>query len=779
MADGSCMVFIRLMIRDAPNFTFDRVSVGMSEEEELVYIYDEKQQNRQRRTTRRAPPPEPIAAKRNDGVTFNRGDTVLVASDEEAPYVGIIAQFVNSVKGSIQVKLLWFSRPGDMSPELREKVQAQDRELFVTADSDENDPEVLINPVQVVSKDIWNSLSAEEREKSYFCQRASAGIGFEVGPELDWDKLYKGSETDFEAFQRQVKGYFAPPPEPEPQTPKRGRGRPPKRKIDEDQGPSKRAKLDGDSDEDDEFYDAEDNGLKGEEMEDGEYMEGGEAEPGSDPELDDDDGQEEEEEEDLDLDDEDEEEQRQKKSRSKQSPRKSQGGRKKTPNLKPNVPVHKKTPSPKKRRHQIGTGGGDSKAVRAILPTRSPMKPKGEEVQSVPVSPHKIAREKLHVASVPDSLPCREDEFSQIFLTLESAINAGTGTCVYISGTPGTGKTATVREVIAQLELRSDDGELAPFKFLEINGMKLINPHSSYEMLWEVMTGEKVGSNTAMVALENEFKRFDDNRVPMVVLMDELDQLVTKNQTVMYNFFNWPTFTHSRLIVIAVANTMDLPERMLSNKISSRLGLTRIQFPGYSHTQLKEIIYSRLEGETSALVEKDAVEFAARKIAGVSGDARRALDICRRAVELAEISGSAPQPTVTIENIKQAISETTNSPVAVYVRSLPLAGKVLLCAVIARVRRSGVIDNALADVLEETSRLVRLSPNAEKYTMVLFPQGRVRMEGFLGALTELVEGGILVQQSMRGERSANIRLSANEEDIRTAFKNDTDVQGML
>jgi origin recognition complex subunit 1 len=42
--------------------------------------------------------------------------------------------------------------------------------------------------------------------------------------------------------------------------------------------------------------------------------------------------------------------------------------------------------------------------------------------------------------------------------------------------------------------------------------------------------------------------------------MDELDLLVTAKQTVMYNFF------------VAVANTMDLPERMLSNKISSRLG---------------------------------------------------------------------------------------------------------------------------------------------------------------------------------------------------------------
>jgi Cdc6-like AAA superfamily ATPase len=54
--------------------------------------------------------------------------------------------------------------------------------------------------------------------------------------------------------------------------------------------------------------------------------------------------------------------------------------------------------------------------------------------------------------------------------------------------------------------------------------------------------------------------------------MDELDWLVTKRQTVMYNFFDWPNRANSQFIVIAVANTMDLPERALSNKVSSRLG---------------------------------------------------------------------------------------------------------------------------------------------------------------------------------------------------------------
>ena len=39
----------------------------------------------------------------------------------------------------------------------------------------------------------------------------------------------------------------------------------------------------------------------------------------------------------------------------------------------------------------------------------------------------------------------------------------------------------------------------------------------------------------------------------------------------MYNIFDWPTKQHARLIVLAVANTMDLPERIMIKRVSSRL----------------------------------------------------------------------------------------------------------------------------------------------------------------------------------------------------------------
>lgn len=56
-----------------------------------------------------------------------------------------------------------------------------------------------------------------------------------------------------------------------------------------------------------------------------------------------------------------------------------------------------------------------------------------------------------------------------------------------------------------------------------------------------------------------------------MLLADELDMLWTKNQEVLYNLLDWPSRRNSLLIVLAVANTMDLPERVIQNKISSRM----------------------------------------------------------------------------------------------------------------------------------------------------------------------------------------------------------------
>ena len=62
---------------------------------------------------------------------------------------------------------------------------------------------------------------------------------------------------------------------------------------------------------------------------------------------------------------------------------------------------------------------------------------------------------------------------------------------MYISGVPGTGKTATVREVSQYLRQTCDEGALPAFKFVEINGMRLTEPHRVYVSILKVRKRER------------------------------------------------------------------------------------------------------------------------------------------------------------------------------------------------------------------------------------------------------------------------------------------------
>ncbi|CAG8464406.1 9190_t:CDS:2 [Ambispora leptoticha] len=336
-------------------------------------------------------------------------------------------------------------------------------------------------------------------------------------------------------------------------------------------------------------------------------------------------------------------------------------------------------------------------------------------------SPLERARKLLHVSAVPESLPCRESETSQILSYVQEAIKEKNGTCIYISGTPGTGKTASVREIIKVLQAKVDTKDLNRFKYTEINALKLSDPLKTYCALWESLSGEKVSSNHANSLLEEYFKSSASKSDPWVVFIDELDMLAA-NQSLMYNLFNWPNVPNSRLILIAVANTMDLPERMTHKKISSRIGLTRINFTAYNHQQLIKILESRLEGIET--FEKDAIEFAARKVSAFSGDARRALDICRRAVEILESSlcktsdndvpnSSTPKKKVTIAIIDKAVKEMLNSPSVTFVRRASLHQKLFLWSIVETQRRKGADETEFREVAQHHETLCMIH-NIEK-----------------------------------------------------------------
>ena len=228
------------------------------------------------------------------------------------------------------------------------------------------------------------------------------------------------------------------------------------------------------------------------------------------------------------------------------------------------------------------------------------------------------------------------------------------------------------------------------------------------------------------------------------------------------------------------------------------------------------IIQCRLEGVPGDIVDPDAVQFASRKVAAVSGDARRALDVCRRAVEIAEteaddaqdpllatpskkarLKGSEDQKSslgrVMISTIKQAINEATSSPLQQFLKMLPLAAKLLLAALLARIRRTGIAESVMGDVIEEAKRLGQMANDSAVQDFLLteshfvdkaassgyFQARRApRALAMSSAAIELMEAGVIGLEPRKGERTGKIRLNIGAEEVNIALKDDAEVRGL-
>ena len=364
----------------------------------------------------------------------------------------------------------------------------------------------------------------------------------------------------------------------------------------------------------------------------------------------------------------------------------------------------------------MGGGGGGSKAAAAAPPPfkaaeAAPAATAAAAAAAAlpPAPPASSALARARSALAPGAphcgLPTREGELGRLDEFVRAAAAEGgstTGRCLYVYGVPGTGKTAAVRDAVkraaaaaakvvgvvghhggaaAAALVQADPATRShhpaarpprPFRFVEVNALRLPSPRHVYTRLVEAMDGVRLTPADAHDVLAARFGGTADagggggggqqhaahpsptaglsakaaaavraasasraSRPATIVLVDEMDLLLTKSQAVLYNLFEWPTRPGSGLAVIGVANTMDLPDRLLP-RIASRLGGRRLPFAPYTAPQLRAILETRLAGAGAAgAFDPRAVLFAARKVAGAAGDVRRALELCRLAADVA------------------------------------------------------------------------------------------------------------------------------------------------
>lgn len=390
---------------------------------------------------------------------------------------------------------------------------------------------------------------------------------------------------------------------------------------------------------------------------------------------------------------------------------------------------------------------------------------------------------------IPELLPGRDLQFKELLNTVEGALKGNSSSVVYVSGPPGIGKTLTTRTLVRYLKNQSELAQVPTFKSVEINGHKFTTRESPYVKLWSILSpGQKVKDSKAAESIDNYLQNPDSKQMPVIIILDEMDEIANKSHSVIHQFFEWANLPGSKVIVIGLANTMDLPERVLKNKTVSRIGLSRMTFSSYSHEQLVEIIKVKLKQTQKNIKNVDfeprALEYAARKIASVSGDARRTLNVVSRSIQLADEKrlGDEEKVVVKIVHIDRAMKEMSNSAMSRGISDLSFFGKLILAGILSLQRKTGIIENKISSLLSELELIVQLiQAKASKEAQlienvplidVFYQDCIIQPRWFRFIMNELNTSGVISLNDQQIRSSTLFKLLIEPSDILDVFQRD-------
>lgn len=400
-----------------------------------------------------------------------------------------------------------------------------------------------------------------------------------------------------------------------------------------------------------------------------------------------------------------------------------------------------------------------------------------------------------------EELPCRDAEKATIRRFLETAIRDSVGDyasgdrCIYISGVPGTGKTATVREIIRVLKKQQSRGEFPAFEVVETNGMNLPQPSLIYSEIYAAVVGKRgVPPDRAKRLLEVRFNQSSGHEKQreaisgvaakarlegkcVVLILDELDILVSRSQEILYDVLEWSTRKNSKLAVIGIANTMDLPERLLP-RLKSRMGNNRLVYPPYTKDQLMTILNLSLSG-WSIKFEGSAKKLVAAKVAAVSGDVRRAMEICRRARQIAEKQqqtgtkeqrdNSSTEMSVSANHVNAAVGEMTGDQRLKCFENLSAFERLIVVTALKLCRSIGAFD------VEASSSLSAIFAKARQIAVQLpsiFHDSILQTDDLMGAVSRLVTQRIVILERSTKPSNSRLVLNVSPEDCMFALSED-------
>ncbi len=326
------------------------------------------------------------------------------------------------------------------------------------------------------------------------------------------------------------------------------------------------------------------------------------------------------------------------------------------------------------------------------------------------------SRDVLYPSYLPDSLPHRENEINRIAEILVTALYGEKPSNILIFGKTGTGKTAVVRYIGRELMSAQKVHGKSNVEYLYLNCDTVDTSYSVLQNIGNHFIGEwdkKIPfTGWPIDKIFNTTVEYVDrwNGV-LIVVLDEVDKLVAKSgDDILYKILHMnDVMENSRVGIVGISNELNFTD-LLDARVKSRLMEEKIIFSPYNAFQLEDILRERAEiAIRDGVLEDEVIKLCAAIAAQEHGDARRAIDLLRISVEIAERDGAEK---VTEQHVKMAKNKIELDCIAEAIKTLPLHSKILLLGVILSEEggRDNLTTGELYDIYRNLCHKISVSP---------------------------------------------------------------------
>ena len=303
---------------------------------------------------------------------------------------------------------------------------------------------------------------------------------------------------------------------------------------------------------------------------------------------------------------------------------------------------------------------------------------------------------------LPESLLHRDSQLRSLKFSIAPAIRGATPLNAHVRGEPGTGKTSAVLKVFEELEETTQ--KVVP---VYINCQVDSTRYAIFAQIFKKLFGyPPPSSGISFKKLFSQIaKHLVEKKKVLIVALDDINYLLMSKEVndVLYSLLRMHEVTPGAKVgIIAILSDLTLDmARSLDPQVQSVLLPEEINFPRYSHKEIRDILHYRIKYGFFSNVVSDEILEAVTRYTEESGDLRVGINLLKRAGLNAERRASK---TISMEDVEKAYEGSRYIHLNYTLRNLKKEEKILLKC-IAGSGKEEVMSGELYDCFKEKADL--------------------------------------------------------------------------